>query len=77
MSTKQSTLGPRPAAHLISFAAECFEQVGSESVYTVTLAAPSYPKQFSTMAEAQAFARTVGRSVTTSDRQILRRIRWN
>lgn len=68
----------RPAPHLINFSAECFETIGTETVYTVSRSAlHSGPAQFGTdKAAAEAFAKRTGRKVAESTRQVQRRVRW-
>ena len=67
----------RPAPHLISFAPECFETIGTKIVYVVVLSAPSYPVKFDSRAAAEEFAHKRGRTVTESVETIRRRVRWN
>lgn len=67
----------RPAPDQISFSPECFEVVGTKTVYVVILSAPSYPVKFDTREAAEAFATTRRRTVSESTETIRRRIRWN
>lgn len=73
-----ATRASRPAAHLISFAPECFETIGTETVYTVARSAiRSGPAYFGTnKAAAEAYAKRTGRTVTETTRQVQRRVRW-
>ncbi len=65
-----------PAPHLISFAPDCFEVVGTVPEYRVVMSAPNYPRVFSDRDAAEAFAKKTGRRVTVSTRTIQRRIKW-
>lgn len=66
----------RPAPHLISFAASCFEIVGERIEYSVALSAPSYPVKFDDKAEAESFAFARRRAVSERRVQLRRRISW-
>ena len=74
-----TTLANRPAAHLISFAAECFETVGTQEEYSVLNPfGRSGPEKFGTdFAAAKAHADKCGREVQVSTVQVKRRVRWN
>lgn len=72
-----TTLGLRPAANLISFAAECFAQDGEEVHYLVTQSTlNSGPARFSNREEASAFAARRNRSVTEVRCPRMVRVRW-
>lgn len=67
----------RPAnPNEISFAAHCFEQVGTRTEYVVVLSAPNYPKVFADRATADVYARKTGRVVTVREAAVVRRISW-
>lgn len=74
-----TTLGARPSdPSKISFARECFEVVGSESVFSVERSAlHSAPATFPTREAAEAFASRCGRPVTKISRPVMRRVRWS
>ncbi len=71
-------LGPRPSdPSKISFALDCFEIIGYEDRYTVMRGAlHSGPAVFDSKAEAEAYARKVGRTVSVSSWPIRRRTKW-
>lgn len=73
-----ATRANRPAPHLISFAPECFEVIGTETTYSVSRSAlHSGPAEFGTnKAAAEQYAKRTGRQVSESTRQVLRRVRW-
>jgi len=73
------TLAARPAANLISFAAECFETVGTQEEYSVlNPSGRGGPEKFGTnFAAAKAHADKCGRAVEVSTIPVLRRVRWN
>lgn len=74
--TNAMNLGPRPAAHLISFARECFVDGPVVTEYVIAMAAPSYPKVFTDRAEAEKAARTFGRPFSVETRTTSIRVRW-
>lgn len=70
-------LGPRPAAHLISFADDCFAQDGDDVYYLVGQSAlHSGPARFADQDEATAFAARRNRSATEVRRPRMVRVRW-
>ena len=77
--TNTKTLPGRPTdPRKISFAAECFEVVGTRTEYRVLRSAlhPG-PMDFGTDREAaEVYARRCGRVVQTVEVQITRRIKW-
>ena len=72
-----TTLANRPAAHLISYAAECFETVGEKTTYSVGYVA-GYATDFGAdYAAAKAHADKCSAEVTTTTTPAQRRVRWN
>lgn len=71
-----ANLGPRPAAHLISFAPECFELGPEVAEYVIVKLAPSYPEIYSIRATAEARAKMLGRTVTERTTRKMIRVRW-
>lgn len=79
-----TTLGPRPAPHLISFDARCFEVCGSRSVYVVRLVTGVLAgatlggavKRWNKYADAADYARRVGGVVVERDEPVRRRVSW-
>lgn len=71
-------LGPKPDnPAAISFAPECFEEVGSRSEYRVVhFLGACYPLHCATREEAVAEARRRGWFVTETTSPVRRRIRW-
>ena len=70
------SLPNRPAPHLISFAPECFETLGTREVYSVGSVA-GYPKTFGAdLAAATAYALRCGSPVTVNNELVQRRVRW-
>jgi len=75
--TTMTTLGPRPAANLISFASDCFAQDGEEVYYLVIQSAlKSGPARFSDRAQADAFAAKRNRGVSEVRCPRMVRVRW-
>ena len=73
----KNTATTRPAdPSKISFSPECFETIGSRTEYVVVLSAPNYPRTFTSLDEAEAFAAKRGRAVSTSEVPVTRRVRW-
>lgn len=70
-------LGTRPAPSKISFARECFVEVGRQTVFVV--ANPTgwgTPARFESRELAENFARVRRLEVTTESEAILQRIKW-
>lgn len=74
-----TTLANRPAAHLISYAAECFDTVGTREEYSVLNPfGRGGPEKFGTdYAAAKKHADKCGREVEVNVVPVQRRVRWN
>lgn len=72
------SLGPRPKNPAeISFAPECFRQVGTRTEYSVARSAiHSGPAVFTDPGDAARFARATGRPVTSYQVAIRERVSW-
>ena len=78
MTSTTSTLTNRPEPSKISFSADCFEVRGESVHWTVARSAlHSGPAEFTSEAEALAFAARTGRAVTEVRSPRLVRVRWN
>lgn len=71
-----ANLNNRPSADKISFAPECFAQVGIEETFSVVTGFPNV-KRFTTLADAEAYSTKTGLPVSVGTQPIMRRIRWN